>query len=72
MDWFDGEVLWFNDEKGFGFIVDVENPNSKYFVHYQSILTDAEWKSLKPGKKIKARNIKDSKFGPEVREVREL
>lgn len=72
MDWFEGKVLWFNDEKGFGYIVDDICPDKKYFVHYQAIKTSKKWKTLNPGDKVKAREIKESKFGLEVREVKEI
>ena len=33
----EGTVKWFNDSKGFGFIIDTEN-QEKYFVHVSGIL----------------------------------
>jgi CspA family cold shock protein len=47
-----GEVKWFNNERGYGFIikesdVGMENP-TEYFVHYSSIQMD-KYKTLKAG-----------------------
>ena len=32
-----GKVKWFNSERGYGFILDENDENVEYFVHYSSI-----------------------------------
>ncbi len=43
-----GIVKWFNDTKGFGFLV---SDSKEYFVHYKEIKADG-FKSLKEGDKV--------------------
>ncbi len=45
-----GTVKWFNDKKGFGFIVDLEN-GGDVFVHYSAIESDGR-RSLKDGDSV--------------------
>lgn len=40
-----GHVKWFNDEKGYGFI-NRDNGQDDVFVHYRSISSDANRKTL--------------------------
>jgi CspA family cold shock protein len=44
-----GQVMWFNDSKGFG-LIEIEDGNT-VFVHYSSIQGDG-FKSLKQGQKV--------------------
>ncbi|MBU6153430.1 MAG: cold-shock protein [Bdellovibrionales bacterium] len=44
-----GQVIWFNDSKGFG-LIEIEDGNT-VFVHYSSIQGDG-FKSLKQGQKV--------------------
>jgi CspA family cold shock protein len=44
-----GQVIWFNDSKGFG-LIEIEDGNT-VFVHYSSILAEG-FKSLKQGQKV--------------------
>lgn len=46
-----GKVKWFNDKKGFGFLVAEENENQDVFVHYTSIVGDG-FKTLNPGEDV--------------------
>jgi len=46
-----GTVKWFNNERGYGFILDPKDENVEYFVHYTSILSDG-YKTLKAGQKV--------------------
>jgi CspA family cold shock protein len=46
---FRGQVKWFNNAKGFGFLGRDEGPD--VFVHYSSILTDG-YKSLNEGDEV--------------------
>ena len=53
-----GNVKWFNNEKGFGFIE--YKPNEDVFVHYSAI--DAEgYKSLKEGDYVEFKLIETGK-----------
>ena len=45
-----GTVKWFNNRKGYGFIVREEN-GEDVFVHYRSISSDG-FKTLKDGQKV--------------------
>ncbi|BEH03893.1 cold-shock protein [Candidatus Nasuia deltocephalinicola] len=47
---FKGIVKWFNDAKGYGFIVQSLG-NEEFFVHYSSILMQG-FKTLKEGQKV--------------------
>ena len=42
-----GSVKWFNNTKGFGFIIDEES-NEEVFVHYSGIVSDG-YKTLQEG-----------------------
>lgn len=44
-----GEVIWFNDSKGFG-LIEIEDGNT-VFVHYSSIQGDG-FRTLKQGQKV--------------------
>ena len=43
-----GKVLWFDWNRGFGFIQDLDDTDLSYFVHYTSIVSDKVRKSGKP------------------------
>ena len=45
-----GRVKWFNNAKGFGFIIP-EDDSEDYFVHYSSIVMDG-YKTLKAGQTV--------------------
>ena len=47
----DGSVKWFNDAKGFGFIL-CEEVEDDIFVHYSEIQQEG-FKSLEPGERVK-------------------
>jgi len=47
-----GEVVWFNDKLGFGFIKP-EDESSDLFVHYTNIVAeDGKFKTLTAGQKV--------------------
>lgn len=56
-----GQVKWFNNEKGFGFI-EVPGEND-VFVHFSAIETDG-FKSLEEGQKVSF-EIEDGNRGPQ-------
>ena len=47
-----GKVKWFDGKKGYGFIVPVTGQGD-VFVHYSSIQTEREFKTLKEGMAVK-------------------
>lgn len=44
-----GQVRWFNDKKGFGFVV---SGSKDYFIHHKEILGEG-FKTLKEGDKVR-------------------
>ncbi|NLY62386.1 MAG: cold-shock protein [Erysipelothrix sp.] len=60
-----GEVKWFDDEKGFGFIC--QEDGQDVFVHYSHILQEG-YKCLVAGDKVVFDVIQDHK-GPQARNV---
>lgn len=63
-----GQVKWFNNEKGFGFI-EVPGEND-VFVHFSAIETDG-FKSLEEGQKVSF-EIEDGNRGPQAENVIKL
>ena len=47
-----GVVKWFNDAKGYGFIAP-DDKSEQIFVHFTAIQTEASFKTLKEGQKVK-------------------
>ncbi|MFZ4775855.1 MAG: cold-shock protein [Terrimicrobiaceae bacterium] len=54
-----GTVKWFNDKKGFGFIVDPEM-GEDVFVHF-SVIADKGYRTLKDGDEVEYEVEKDQK-----------
>ncbi|MBJ6949356.1 cold-shock protein [Vibrio cholerae] len=63
-----GQVKWFNNEKGFGFI-EMEGADD-VFVHFSAIETDG-FKSLEEGQKVSF-EIEDGNRGPQAKNVIKL
>ncbi len=63
-----GQVKWFNNEKGFGFI-EVPGEND-VFVHFSAIETEG-FKSLEEGQKVSF-EIEDGNRGPQAKNVVKL
>ncbi|HEK9099722.1 cold-shock protein CspD [Bacillus pfraonensis] len=63
-----GQVKWFNNEKGFGFI-EVPGGND-VFVHFSAIETEG-FKSLEEGEKVSF-EIEDGNRGPQAKNVVKL
>ena len=61
-----GKVKWFNEKKGFGFIVDPEVP-SDIFVHDSAICDDG-FKTLNEGDQVEYELFEDDK-GAKARNV---
>ena len=63
-----GQVKWFNNEKGFGFI-EVPGEND-VFVHFSAIETEG-FKSLEEGQKVSF-EIEEGNRGPQAKNVLKL
>ena len=61
-----GTVKWFNETKGFGFIVPEEGGND-IFVHYKAVVGDGNRK-LKEGDKVEY-EIEQGRKGPQAAKV---
>ena len=68
MSQYKGEVRWFNNAKGFGFLGRENGPD--VFVHYSSIQNDG-FKSLKEGEVVEYDIIQGEK-GPQADQVRRV
>lgn len=64
-----GTVKWFNEQKGYGFIVP-EDGSGDLFVHYSSIESDG-FKTLTENQKVQFETAQGRK-GPEATKVRPL
>jgi cold shock protein len=62
-----GTVKWFNDSKGYGFIVS-DDGSEDVFVHHSNILSEG-FKSLKEGQKVEYETGQGRK-GPEATNVK--
>lgn len=47
-----GFVIWFNHQKGYGFIQSDEDDGSQYFTHYTNIISDAKFKTLEGDNRV--------------------
>ncbi|ENQ3080514.1 cold-shock protein [Bacillus sp. NPDC077411] len=63
-----GQVKWFNNEKGFGFI-EVPGEND-VFVHFSAITTEG-FKSLEEGEKVSF-EVEEGNRGPQAKNVVKL
>lgn len=63
-----GEVKWFNDSKGYGFITPESGPD--VFVHHASILSEG-FRSLSEGDKVQFEVIQGPK-GPQATNVTKI
>ena len=60
-----GTVKWFNDQKGFGFIVPEEG-GKDLFVHYSNIVAENDsFRTLQDGQKVQYESSEGQK-GPEA------
>jgi len=62
----EGEVSWFNEQKGFGFITGSDGTD--VFVHYTEIVRDG-FQTLEAGEKV-SYDITDEEVGPKAVDVR--
>ena len=64
----EGEVSWFNEQKGFGFITG--DDGVEIFVHYTEIMRDG-FQTLDSGERV-SYEVTDEEIGPKAVEVRLL
>jgi CspA family cold shock protein len=62
-----GEVKWFSNERGYGFVFSEDNQDKEYFVHFSSILIDG-FKTLTQGQKVRF-NLKETERGVQAVDV---
>jgi len=62
-----GKVKWFNERKGFGFIVP-DNGGEDLFIHHSNIAAEG-FRSLSDGQEVEY-EVAEGKKGPEAVEVR--
>ncbi len=65
-----GKVKWFNNAKGYGFIVDETDLSKDLFVHYSAI-QGSGYKSLKAGDRV-SYELADTDKGPQARNITPL
>lgn len=63
-----GTVKWFNGEKGYGFIAN-DDGGEDVFVHFTSIISDSDYKTLKEGEKVTFETEPDPKNSSKLRAV---
>ena len=54
-----GRVKWLNDKQGFGFIVNESGEDC--FVHYRSIMSDQDYKTLSEGQQVSFVQVRSDK-----------
>ena len=64
-----GRVKWFDNKKGYGFLENEDGDD--VFVHYRSILTDADYKVLHEGEQVEFIQVESAK-GWQAAEVRPI
>jgi CspA family cold shock protein len=62
-----GEVKWFSNERGYGFVTRDDIENEEYFVHFSSITMEG-FKTLKAGQKVSF-VLKQEEKGLQAKEV---
>ena len=66
---FQGRVKWFNKRRGFGFILDVDNPDNEYFCHHSAIRPNSNcWRILHEGEYVEF-SIENGKMGEQCNNV---
>ena len=54
-----GTVKWFNNDKGYGFAVNESGED--VFIHYRSIMSDQQYKTLAEGQRVEFVQVKSEK-----------
>ena len=69
-DVFEGEVQWFSNERGYGFLSPVDAPEIEYFVHFSSIMVDG-FKTLQAKQHVNF-ELRETPKGVQAVEIRPL
>jgi len=64
---FEGEVKWFSNDRGYGFITPEDAPETEYFIHFSNILVDG-FKTLQAKQRVRY-ELKDTSKGIQAVEV---
>lgn len=81
-DYINGRVKWFDNKKGYGFILSCEDSH-EYFVHHARVTTDMQFSTLYDGEyvsfrltkendKVMADDVKGISRGPLLCETRQI
>jgi len=65
---FEGEVKWFSNDRGYGFITPEDAPETEYFIHFSNILVDG-FKTLQAKQKVEF-ELRETPKGVQAVEVK--
>ena len=66
-----GQVKWFDEQKGFGFIISDED-QKEYFFHWSDIQTTEEFKTVAENQKVEFEIKQDLKRGDKATKVKAI
>lgn len=66
-----GKVKWFDERKGYGFLVDDET-QEEYFCHFSSIISENGYKVLIDGQKVSFDKDEKAEKGLKSKNIRKI